>query len=250
MLVPILVALAQTATRRWEKYAYRFISVGVFMRGLTTYSRGGFIAAAVLGVFVIGRSRYKFRALVGVLAIVGLVWAVMPQDYWSRMNTINASEDQRDESAAGRIHFWRIATVMARAKPLTGVGLNGFAASYATYDPTSPYGEYRQSHSTRFGVLAELGLNLLMAIVSCWRVARSRKADADSRDLALYANALLTSLFVFIAGGTFLSGQYSEMLWHFVGLSTALSVVAFSEVEAKSTSIASARPAQPYAVAR
>ena len=107
---------------------------------------------------MIVRSQHKFRALVGVLAIVGLVWAVMPQDYWSRMNTINASEDQRDESAAGRIHFWKIAAVMAKAKPLTGVGLNGFAASYATYDPTSQYGEYRQTHSTWFGVLAELGL--------------------------------------------------------------------------------------------
>jgi probable O-glycosylation ligase (exosortase A-associated) len=257
MLVPIIVALAQTATRRWEKYAYRFIAVGVFMRGLTTYSRGGFIAAAVLGMFVLVRSQHKFRALVGVLAIVGLVWAVMPQDYWSRMNTINASDDQRDESAAGRLHFWKIAVVMAKAKPLTGVGLNGFAASYSKYDPATPYGEFRQSHSTWFGVLAELGapglgifvMNLVMAVASCWRVARS-KFDSGNRELVSYANALFTSLFVFMAGGTFLSGQYSEMFWHFVGLSTALSVVAFSKVEATSPSMASARPVQPYAVAR
>ena len=49
MLVPILGALAQTATRRWEKYAFRFVAIGVFMRGFTTYSRGGFLAAGVLG---------------------------------------------------------------------------------------------------------------------------------------------------------------------------------------------------------
>src|SRR5262249_44007321 len=45
MLVPIIGALAQTATRKWERFGYWFLLVGVFMRGITTYSRGGFLAA-------------------------------------------------------------------------------------------------------------------------------------------------------------------------------------------------------------
>src|SRR5262249_19132786 len=109
MLVPILVALARTATRRWERYAYQFLAVGVFMRGFTTSSRGGFIAAGVLGLFFIGRAEHKVRAAIGVLAVAGLVSLVMPQEYWNRMNTITASDEQRDESAAGRLHFWHVA---------------------------------------------------------------------------------------------------------------------------------------------
>ncbi len=81
MLVPILSALARTATRRWEKYAFQFINIGVFLRALTTYSRGGFLAAAVLGVFLIGRAEKKLRAVLAIGAIVALVFTVMPQEY-------------------------------------------------------------------------------------------------------------------------------------------------------------------------
>ena len=48
---------------------------------------------------------------------------------------------------------------MARAKPLTGVGFNGFRASYNTYDTTpGQYGEDRSVHSVWFGLLSEIGL--------------------------------------------------------------------------------------------
>jgi probable O-glycosylation ligase (exosortase A-associated) len=258
MLVPVLSALARTAPRRWEKYAFRFISIGVFLRALTTYSRGGFLAAAVLGVFLIGRAEKKLRAVLAIGAIVALVFTVMPQEYWDRINTITAPADQRDESAQGRIHFWGIAVTMAKARPLTGVGLNGFEASYSTYDPTNPFGEDRATHSTWLGVLADLGVpgfllliaNLVFAMLSCRRVARLGRLDPTKRDLRIYANALMTSLVVFAVGGTFLSCQYNEMIWHFFGLSTALTVVAFSEAEAKVPAAAPAPRIQPYAVSR
>lgn len=258
MLVPIVAALAQTTTKRWKRYAYWFIAVGVFLRGFTTYSRGGFIAAAVLGVFVFVRAEKKMRALVGVALICGLVAAIMPQEYWNRIHTIDADEENRDESAAGRLHFWRIAVEMARAKPFTGVGLNSFSASYGSYDPGSPYGDYRQAHSTWFGVLAELGLpglalflaNLGIAFLSCRRIVQHSRDDPDSRDLRIYANALLISFVVFAVGGTFLSSQYNEMLWHFFALSTALSLVSTAEAEAKERTTEVVLPMRRYAVAR
>jgi putative inorganic carbon (hco3(-)) transporter len=258
MLVPILSALAGTATRRWEKYAFQFINIGVFLRALTTYSRGGFLAAAVLGVFLIGRAEKKLRAVLAIGAIVVLVLTVMPQEYWDRINTIAAPADQRDESSEGRLHFWGVAVTMAKARPLTGVGLGGFEASYSTYDPGAPFGQDRATHSTWFGVLADLGVpglfllvaNLVFAILSCGRVARLARLDQTKRDLYIYANALITSLVVFIVGSTFLSNQYSEMIWHFVALSATLSVIAFSEAEAKATAAVPAQRIQPYAVSR
>ncbi len=81
MLVPVLGALAQTAATRWEKYTLRFMAVGVFMRGFTTYSRGGFLAAGVVGLLTFVRSEKKIRALIGVAAICVLVASVMPQDF-------------------------------------------------------------------------------------------------------------------------------------------------------------------------
>ena len=181
MLVPIIVAVAQTATRRWERFAYYFMAIGVFMRGFTTYSRGGFISAGVLALFVIGRAERKFRATAGIAIVAGLVWTVMPPEYWNRMNTITASDENRDDSAAGRLHFWGVAVKMAKAKPLTGVGPSSFSPSYATYDPGGEFGENRQTHSTWFGVLAELGWPGLILFVAnlgtAIRVVLARRAQ-------------------------------------------------------------------------
>jgi O-antigen ligase len=108
------------------------------------------------------------------------------------------------------------------------------------------------------GVLAELGVpglvlfvgNFLMAIRACWRISRQALVDPSRRELGIYANALITSLVVFAAGGTFLSSQYNEMFWHFVGLSTALWVVAFAEETAAEAVAPQPGPERPYAVAR
>src|SRR5262245_44646689 len=231
MLVPIISALAQTTTRKWEKFMHRFVLIGVFMRGITTYSRGGFLAASVVGLFGLVRSPKKFRALVGIAVLALVVTSVMPQQFWDRMNTINASDEERDDSAAGRLHFWNVARIMAAAKPLTGVGFNGYSQSYETYNGPGEFSGERAVHSVWFGLLADMGypgltLFLLLwgsSFWSCWRVSVRCKGDPDRRDMRLYANALMTSLVTFAVGGTFLSFQYNEMIWHLIGLSSTLS---------------------------
>jgi probable O-glycosylation ligase (exosortase A-associated) len=254
MLVPVIGALAQTAIRKWERVGYRFLLVGVFMRGITTYSRGGFLAASVLGIFAIARSPRKLRALIGATVLAGVVLTVMPDRFWERMNTINASDGERGDSAEGRLHFWYIARVMADAKPLTGVGFDGFSQSYQEYN--GPDGEFpgvRAAHSVWFGLLADMGYPGLIVFVllwgssiwSCWRVSATCKGDPQRRDLRVYADALLTSLVAFAVGGTFLSSQYNEMVWHFIGLATTLSFLASEQPDQASAPLPEAIAVKP-----
>jgi probable O-glycosylation ligase (exosortase A-associated) len=257
MLVPLFGALAQTAAGRWEKLTHRFLGVGVFLRGFTTYSRGGFLAAAVLGLFTLVRSPRRIRALIGLAAIVGLVWMVMPQSYWDRMHSIAAPEGQLDVSAAGRLHFWQVAIDMAGAKPLTGVGLNGFEKSYERYNTGGEYAGVRATHSTWLGVLADLGVpgflmfvaSWILAVWACWRVAAFGKDDPAQGDLRAYANALITSLFAYAAAGTFLSAQYNEMIWHFFGLTAALYAIAKKLRTSPNSATTRPRAAQPMSIA-
>ncbi len=239
MLIPLFGALAGTASKRWEKYLHHFVAVGVFLRGISTYSRGGFLAAAVLCLITFFRSQKKLRTLVVVTAAAILVWNLMPVRYWARIDTITVEEEEeRDSSAAGRLHFWNVAVIMAGEKPFTGVGLNAFNASYPNYNNDPKFIGERAAHSTWFGVLGDLGYpglvllvsNLLMALFSCWRVFRMTKRDPDRRELAAYANALIASFCVFAVAGTFLSSQYNEMFWHFIGLSAALHAITVREL--------------------
>jgi probable O-glycosylation ligase (exosortase A-associated) len=244
MLVPIFSALAQTATRRWEANLHRFFLIGVFLRGFTTYSRGGFLAAAILGLLSLVRSQHKFRALLSVTVIVVLVGSVMPDRFWDRMATIVAPSEERDASALGRLHFWSVAVRMATQNPIEGVGFNGYKDSYDRYDTTEgAFGGERQSHSVWLGLLAETGFPGLFLFVTIWiasvwsciRVRGRLKRDPAQRELAIYAVAMEKSLVVYAVAGTFLALQYNEMAWHFFGLTTALHVIATSEAAVTET---------------
>jgi O-antigen ligase len=197
-------------------------------------------------LLTLARSKHKVRALIGVAVLASVVSTIMPQAFWNRMSTLSAPVEEQDESAQGRIHFWEVAVLMAKGKPITGVGFNGYRPSYATYDTTpGQFGEDRSVHSVWFGVLAELGYPglllfvgiLLTGLWGCRQVVVMAKGDPSKSDLGFYGQALSTSLIVFAAGGSFLPSQYSEMLWHFIGMTTALHAIATEERASASVAI-------------
>jgi len=229
MVIPIFGALAVTSVKKWERWVHRFFIVGLTYRGITTYSRGGFLAGGVLAMMTVWRSKRRVRMAIVVAVLATVVLASMPERFWDRMDTITASEDERDSSAAGRLHYWRVAEIMARQNPLTGVGFNSFKNAYDAYEFEQGWGYGRAAHSAWFGTLGELGYPglllfisiLALALNSCRRVRKAAVAQGAA-NMAAYATAMQSSLIVYIVGGTFLSAQYSEMYWHFIGLTIAL----------------------------
>ena len=134
MLVPICALLAQTTQRKWEQFFYWFLLVGILYRALSTYSRGGFLACMAMGVTYWLRSRQKLRMLLGMGLVIAVVLPVLPDAFWTRMQTIQTYEEDKDASALGRLHFWAVASEMAKANPLLGVGYMGYNLSYDDYD--------------------------------------------------------------------------------------------------------------------
>jgi probable O-glycosylation ligase (exosortase A-associated) len=232
MLAPMLMALARTAQGRLERYIHYFVMVGVLYRGISTYSRGGFIAASLVFLLTLWRSQHKIRTILATALVAFMVFSVMPQRFWDRMDTIAASTEAsgRDASAQSRVYFWGLAVKIANDHPITGVGPNAFRFALPGYDAT---GEgMRATHSSWFGVLADLGYPGLVlfaaiavgAIISCQQVS-SRARRAGTQDLATYAVNLQTSVIVFCVGGAFLSAHYLELWWHVVALTITLGLV-------------------------
>jgi probable O-glycosylation ligase (exosortase A-associated) len=233
MLVPVFMALAQTASTRWERYLHRFFLVGVLYRGISTYSRGGFLAAGTIGLITLLRSKHKIRGLIIVAVLSTVIATAMPQRFWDRMDTITAEGDERDASAQSRLYFWQLATQMAHDHPATGVGFNAFRFAFASYDQSGgSYGEIRAVHSVWFGVVSDLGYPGLvifvtligMVLLRYWRIRRQAHARGLT-EIGIYATNLQTSILAFVVGGTFLSAHYLELIWHFFGLSIALTRV-------------------------
>ena len=233
MLVPVIALLAQTTQRRWARFGFWILLIGVLYRALSTYSRGGFLACLAMGVAYGLRSRQKLRALFGIAIVVGIVLLALPAQYWGRMGTItlNENEEAQDSSAGGRIHFWKVAVAMAKANPVLGIGHNCYNAAYDAYDfLQGRYGRNRSVHSSFFGALAEggyvgavlYGLVIFSALRSCRRVYKLTAKHPTLLHLSQSAAALETGLVVFIVGGSFLPFQYNEMLWHYIGFTIVL----------------------------
>jgi probable O-glycosylation ligase (exosortase A-associated) len=237
MLLPIVTALAATSTG-WMKRGYQFLSIGVLYRAISTYSRGGFLSIAAVGVIHFWRSQHKLKTAAAVLVATMLIVPVLPQKFWDRMSTITAPADERDESQQSRLYFWSVAVAMANDRPLVGVGHKGYEKAYDQYDWTHGlHGTHRAVHSAWFGMLGDLGypgLLLFIAIVftswlGCRRVRLSAKRGEISKELGEYALGLETALVAFAVGGSFVSFHYCEMLWHYFALTMALQRVAVRE---------------------
>lgn len=238
MLIPIIGALATTSTG-WQKRAFQFLNIGVVYRALSTYSRGGFLSIGAVSAIWFWRSPHKLKTLVAVVIAAALILPVLPQQFWDRMSTITAPADERDDSQQSRLHFWQVAVAMANDRPLTGVGHAGYPRAYNRYDWTEgQYKTNRAVHSAWFGVFAELGypgLILFLLIVgssllACRRVRLAAKRGDVGGALGQYAIGFETSIIAFMVGGSFVSFQYCEMLWHYFALTIALERVAVREM--------------------
>ena len=229
MITPLLLALAQTSRKTWSRLGLRGLAAGTTLRAILTYSRGGLLALIAMSALFWLRSTRKVATLILILFIAGGALMLMPSNYWQRMGTLTTDEDAMDDSAAGRVYFWRVGVSMALANPLFGVGHNGYSRAFDRYDETGGrYGTTRAVHSTWFGTLADLGFPGLLLLIAtyafawvrCWQ-ARKRALKSGDVNLAILAGGLQASLVAFAVGGTFLSFQYVEMLWHFFAISIA-----------------------------
>lgn len=256
MLSAVVLALFQTTAVRWQKGMYAVILVGTVSRALTTYSRGGLLAFGAMCVMYMFRSRNRVRTALLVAVVAGVLLPLMPAEYWARMQTITSSGEERDGSAAGRLHFWDTARRMAADHPLLGVGTNGFQAAYDDYDLSDgEFGRGRAVHSTWFGVLADqgyVGIALFTGLMAgalraCAR-ARAAARNVPGREMLFaFAGAMQAALVTVAVGGSFLSFHYVEILWHFMALSFALSRI--TRQLAEGGAAATVEPAAAYAVA-
>jgi probable O-glycosylation ligase (exosortase A-associated) len=241
MLVSILVALGRVSPERWAKLLTRFAAVGVVYRGLSTYSRGGFLSCGALAFHYVIRSRRKTVGVLAIAAVSLVIVPVLPTAFWSRMNTIDDAVDSGDPAQAadapepdystrGRLHFWKVGLAMAQDRPFLGVGHGAFETAYKDYDTSGgEFGNVRAAHSAWFGVMGDLGfvgfalfvILIINGFRTCIRAQRLAKGDPTLQSLGQMAMGIEGALVVYCIGGSFVSHQYLEMHWHMLALSVA-----------------------------
>ncbi len=236
MTVPLMRFLQLTEPRRWIRMA---LGVGMTLTALAaigSQSRGALVGAAVMGTMFWWKSRNKFATAFLVAAAVGLVYLIMPQQWYERMQTIETYEE--DASALGRINAWWTAYNVAKSR-ITGGGFEMFQApTFATYAPEPD--RVHDVHSVYFEQLGEHGfpalflwllLGLLTWRTGSWVIRRARQDPRKKWAADLAAMGQVTML-AYYAAGAFLGLSYFDLYYHVLMLVILGKVILLQEERA------------------
>ncbi|WP_261344008.1 putative O-glycosylation ligase, exosortase A system-associated [Candidatus Uabimicrobium amorphum] len=225
-------------------FAGRLYSFKVLKLGLTflfylsifgvvfTYSRGGFLGlVAVVILLQLKAKRNIFILVFGALFIGVIVFVSVPEAYKKRILTIFSSEEKRDKSAGSRLHFWKVAVIIANDNPIFGVGPGCFEVAYPRYDfSKGKFGKRKAVHSCYFQMLSNNGypglilflLLIFTSLLTCiyirWKVRKRR----DLEWVTYCSNTFEVSIIAYCISGAFLSMAYADLIYHLFFLVVAL----------------------------
>jgi putative inorganic carbon (HCO3(-)) transporter len=229
MTIPFTLYAARYTAERWVRLVMQVTAGLGAVTVVATYSRGGFIGLIVLGIMMLQGSKYKIRSIVAI-AIFGIVlYALMPGNYLTRVDTITAAT--QDDSFVTRLVAWKVNFLMALDHPFLGSGpyastawqnwSEHINASTTFLFPTPLVDRTYVAHSIYFQVLGDTGFTGLILFVlmlaTAWLMAiRTRRAARKIASLAWAADlarANQISIVVYAVAGAALSLVYFELLY-------------------------------------
>jgi probable O-glycosylation ligase (exosortase A-associated) len=240
MALPLLVGIATTDPRRWVRITAAIMAALTVPTILFTFSRGGLLTLCIVSGLLIWRSKNRWL-VAGVMALsllgfVALTSDAVTEKYMHRAETID--DYKEDGSAMGRINAWKTSWYVFLDYPVFGVGPNNLAAVFQRYSPEP--GRFRVAHNAYFQLLAECGLPGLLLFLGAigaalWRMQRlrDRAGQASQAWIETQARMFQISILGYLAGSMFLNMAYNEVIYHLIGLTVCLEVVAEAEALAK-----------------
>lgn len=206
--IPLMRFLQTTVSSVWGKRALTFSMLCMAAAAIGSHSRGALLAISAMAVVMWWRSDRKVLGIVGMVVVLMALLPLMPEHWWSRMETIKTYEE--DASALGRLNAWATAFEIAKARITGGGFVTWNTAAYVMFspNPTLVYGP----HSIYFQMMGEHGfiglfLYLLMWVLTFFKLGRIRKKAAlqpETQWLVQLGAMGQVSLVGFAVGGAFL----------------------------------------------
>jgi putative inorganic carbon (hco3(-)) transporter len=223
MIVPLLIYHARMYEKKWLKWAF-YVSSGLCgLSILGSQSRGAFLAGTAMTLFLVLKSRYKFRALISLALIVPLILGFMPASWYQRMGTIETYD--ADTSAMGRINAWHFAYNLAKDRPMMGGGFETFRPGlFERYAPVPE--DYHDAHSIYFEALGEqgfMGLFIFLTLLALtWRLAQQLRRRicnvAEMKWAYDMVSMIQVSLIGYVVGGAFLGVAYFDLVYSLIAI--------------------------------
>ena len=246
--IPILVFFALFGRKTWIRIASGVGTLLPIYAIIDTQSRGGFIALVAVLAFMIlmlKGVRPALRATVVAVVVLASI-PVATTDYWERMETIQELDDGYGETGiGGRRNIWARAMEYTMAHPVTGVGIDNFTVAEGRHPDivqriaAGRGAKYSVAHSVWFSTIAELGIPGFIGFVAMFFISLRELRKLQVRreatlppkratEVRVMAGVLIASLIGLMTAGSFLSNQYSVMVWGVLAIVAGLLKVSAS----------------------
>ena len=251
MTIPLVRYLHLQEKRKLIKIGLAIAMPLLAIAAVGSQSRGALVGLALTGSLFWLKSRNKFGTAVLIAIAVLLVAAIMPEQWYQRMNTIETY--QQDESAIGRLNAWGTAVNVANHRLLGGGFEMWRDQVFALYGPDPA--NVRDAHSIYFKVLGEHGyvglflflLLLLLTWLKCSamiRIAKKRPDAGWARDLG---TMIQVSIVGYMSAGSFLGLCYFDYIYHLVVVAVAAHHVLTAPQHVSDPAARSGMQAGPFA---
>lgn len=236
MVIPLMRFLQLQTRNIWVQ---RGLIVSILLTGIAaigSQSRGALVGMVAMGVFLALKSRNKIFTLVPILVVVGAVAAIMPPEWYERMSTITAYEE--DASAQGRLTAWRTAVNLAKDR-ITGGGFETFQPGiYYLYSERTDKISSTDAHSIYFEVVAEHGfIGLALFLLLAWfawntgsRIRKQARRSEETRWYLDLASMLQVSLMGYAVSGAFLGLAYFDLYYDLIAIMVICKVLLLEQL--------------------
>lgn len=241
MLIPLVMFLMRYTIIFPRNLLTRALFLGIIAMSLAAVvgstARTGIIAVAVMCLLSMLQSKKKMWWIAGlaIVAVVILNLDLSETRWGNRMSTIETYN--ADSSAMGRIKVWEWTIGYVGDHPLGG-GFDAYlhnrilgvtSDGVTQYLPEGQIGG-KAFHSIYFEVLGEQGivgfamyfLMVGLALLRLIKLKRTWRNDPGMEWIAGLANAMLTSVVVILAGGSFVGIAYQPYLFYMISLTVAV----------------------------
>jgi O-antigen ligase len=228
---PIVTYLALGLRPQLPKWKFLLLLgiAGTALVGMiVSSSRGALLGGAAVIVFMLWRSKYKTRALVGGVIVGAVLYLAIPAEQKQRLSASGS-----DQTSQQRLTYWKHGVTMTNDHPLLGVGYGNWEPYYRDHYE----GQVQVSHNIFIQAASELGYSGLVAfllLIGCTFVLNRRsralaaRAGPAGRLTFNLANGLDGALIGFLVSGFFVTVLYYPYFWINLAMTVALNTVAKS----------------------
>ena len=242
MILPLCLFLKDLFVKKWQRLGLFGIAGALAISIVLTYSRGALVGLAIVTMYYVAFSKYKFRVAAATIVVLTIAALILPPEWFGRMNTMK--DVGEDKSANMRFNSWMMSINIAKEFPL-GAGLECFSLeNYERFSPNPDLGAATQdgevvgstAHSIYFQILATQGfggLALYLIVIfsilfSLLRLSRLGKKLPSGEWITITSRGIIGSMLGFMASGAFLSLAFFDLYWALFGAGICLKSIVYS----------------------